>query len=161
MTNPYILLAVGLALVFIEFYVPGAIMGTIGVILIAASLIFFTLENDYPLAVALYIIGIGISLGFLIRFALWRIKNAKPDHSIYSDASQNGYQASSFDKTLIGKTGVVLSDLKPGGYILIDNIQHQAISQSGYISKGSEVLVIDGQEESLIVTNLKKSGQSS
>ncbi len=161
MTNPYILLAVGLILVFIEFYVPGAVMGTIGVILIAASLIFFTLENDYPLAVALYIIGIGIGLGFLIKFALWRIKHTRPSMSIYSDASQDGYQASSFDKTLIGKKGVVLSDLKPGGYIIVEDKQHQAISQSGYISKGSEVLVIDGQEESLIVTNLQNSGEKS
>lgn len=158
MTNPYILLAVGLLLVFIEFYVPGAIMGTIGLILIAASLVFFTIQNDYPLAIALYIIGIGISLGFLIKFALWRIRTSKGASSIYSDDSQAGYQASFVDKTLIGKKGIVLSDLKPGGYILIDEQQHQAISQSGYIPKGSEILVIDAQEESLVVTNLQQSG---
>jgi membrane-bound ClpP family serine protease len=72
------------------------------------------------------------------------------------DASA-GYVASQFDKSAIGKEAIVLSDLKPGGYILIDGQKLQAISNEGYIPQGCHVEVIGGQEESLMV-KLKKQG---
>lgn len=155
--NPFVLLLLGLILIFLEFYVPGAIMGITGGILVLASIVIFAMQSQSPLAIILYIVGSAIAVGLLIKFALWRIRNAKPDYSIYSDAAQNGYQASEFDFSTIGKKGIVVTDLKPGGHILIDGVRHQAISQSGYIVKGSEVIVIGGQEESLIVKSTKHS----
>jgi len=143
-------------MIFIEFFVPGAIMGTLGGLFVLASLIFFAMESDSLLATLVYFLVVCISLGLLFKFALWRIRRASPSFSIYSDASQKGFQASTFDEAAIGKVGTVLSDLKPGGYITIDGQQHQAISQSGYITKGSQVEVIGGQEESLIVKNYSK-----
>ncbi len=154
--TPYILLALGLLLILIEFYVPGAIMGVSGGILIAISIYQFAMQSESMVAVFFYLIAVAISVGLLIKFALWRIKTAKPDRSIYSNADQRGFVASTYDHTAIGKTGIVLSDLKPGGYILIDNTQHQAISQTGYITKGFKVIVLGGQEESLIVKSVKK-----
>ncbi len=152
--SPYILLFLGFLLIFVEFYIPGAIMGTLGGILTMLSILVFISENDSWIAIIAYITAVLIALGFLFKFALWRIKTAKPGYSIYSGASQDGYRASKFDHTAIGKIGVVLSDLKPGGYILIEGKQLQAISESGYIVKGSNVLVISGQEESLIVKQI-------
>lgn len=153
---PFLLLFVGLILIFIEFYIPGAIIGIIGSTLILISVILFASQSTSAIAITLYIIGAAVSVGLLIRFALWRIVHAKPDYSIYSDKSQEGYQASSYDAHAIGKTGIVFSDLKPGGYILIDGKQHAAISISGYLPKGIEVKVISGEGESLIVKSLKK-----
>jgi membrane-bound ClpP family serine protease len=96
-------------------------------------------------------------VGLLIKFALWRIRSAPQNRSIYSDNYQKkDYVASTFDTSAIGKTGVVLSDLKPGGYILIDGKQHQAISQTSYVTKGSTVLVLYGEGESLIVKPIQK-----
>jgi membrane-bound serine protease (ClpP class) len=149
--NPFILLAIGLLLIFIEFYLPGAVMGIAGGIFVFASIIVFAFRTNSPLEIILFIIGTIAALSLLIRFALWRIRTAKPDYSIYSDGAQVGYVASGFDKTAVGKTGTVLSDLKPGGYVLIEGKQQQALSVSGYITKGSEVIVIGGQEESLLV----------
>lgn len=154
---PFILWALGLLLILIEFYLPGAVMGIGGGILVVFSIILFASHSDSALAVVLYIIGVAVSIGILIKFALWRIRTAKPDRSIYSNSYQKDYVASTYDKSAIGKTGVVLSDLKPGGYILIDGKQHQAISQTGYITKGTEVIVLSGEEESLIVKQKEKS----
>lgn len=154
--TPYLLLVLGLFLVLVEFYLPGAIMGILGGTLIVASLIVFVMQADYwwenliffPLALG--------SLFALIKFALWRIPRTKPGYSIYSADAQNGYQASSFDPKAIGKKGIVLTDLKPGGYILIDGEQHQALSEAGYVTKGHAVLVLRGEGESLVVKELKK-----
>lgn len=147
----FLLVFIGLFLILLEFYLPGAIMGILGGIAIFMGIISFASESDSLLATIGFVIGTAISVGLLIRFALWRIVHAKPQYSIYSDENQEGYQASSFDSSAIGKTGVVSTDLKPGGFIMIDGRQHPAISQSGYIAKGQTVTVIGGQEQSLLV----------
>lgn len=154
--NPYILLVLGLILVFLEFYLPGAVMGISGGFLIFLSIIFFAMQSQSIFEIILYIVGTVVLLGFLIKFALWRIKNTKPQYSIYSSDDQEGYQASEFDSSAIGKKGIVVTDLKPGGHILVEGKRLQAISQSGYITKGSEVIVVGGQEDSLIVKTSKK-----
>lgn len=154
--TPYVLLAIGLILIFIEFYVPGAIMGIAGGVFVFASFIAFAMQSDSWLAIVAYGIGVTVLLVVLVRFALWRIQSAKPDLSILSKGSQVGYQASGFDKSVIGKIGVVVTDLKPGGHILIEGKRLQAISESGYIVRGSEVEVVAGQEDSLIVKSVKK-----
>lgn len=156
MLYAFLLLIIGLFLILLEFYLPGAVMGVTGGLLVFASVIIFAMHSDSVLPVVLYLLITGTCLGVLIKFALWRIKSAKPEYSIYSDDDQAGYQASSFDASVIGKTAIVVTDLKPGGHILVDGKRLQAISQSGYIVKGKEVIVIGGQEESLIVKLSKK-----
>lgn len=151
-----LLLVIGLALVLIEFYLPGAVMGVLGGCFIFASIVVFAMETGSALLTLAYIIGVAIIVGFLIKFALWRIRTAAPGRSIYLESDQQGYQAASYDESAIGKVGVVLTDLKPGGHILVDGKRQQAISQGGYLPKGTEVIVLSGQEESLIVKRLNK-----
>ncbi len=154
--NAYLLLIFGLILVYLEFYLPGAILGILGSALLLASIMIFIVEHDSWISILLFIIALFSLLTLLIKFALWQIRNAKPNSSIYLSSSQEGYKASHFDETAIGKKAIVLSDLKPGGFILIDGKQLQAISETGYIEKGSEVIVIGGQETSLIVKQFEE-----
>lgn len=148
---PFLLVFLGLFLILVEFYLPGAIMGILGGISILTGVILFASQNSSLIAIVLFVIGSALAVGILIRFAIWRIVHAKPQYSIYSNDNQAGYQASSFDKEAIGKMGIVSADLKPGGYILIDGQQHAAISLGGYIAKGEKVTVVSGQEQSLMV----------
>ena len=154
--TPFLLLLIGLVLVLIEFYLPGAIMGVLGGCFIFAAIVVFAMETGSVLLTLAFIIGAAIAVGFLIKFALWRIRTASPERSIYLQSDQKGYQAASFDASAIGKHGVVVTDLKPGGHILVDGKRLQAISQSGYLPKGTDVIVLSGQEESLIVKRLNK-----
>lgn len=153
---PYLLSAVGLLLIFLEFYLPGAIMATLGTILLIAAIVLFAVSNGSGIEFLLFLIGNCIGIYLVIKLALWRIKAGSTQFGIYSDTSQVGFVASTYDQTAIGKKGVVKTDLKPGGHILIEGTTHQALSESGYLSKGTEVIVIGGQEESLIVKVYKK-----
>lgn len=156
--TPFLVLALGLLLIFIEFYLPGAVMGIAGGVLVATSIFMFATEVNAAWAVILYTVAVIVALAYLVKFALWKIRTTKPEYSIYSDDDQEGYVASHYDKSAIGKHAVVLSDLKPGGYILVDGVQQQALSEGGYITKGSLVEVIGGQEESLVVKLIKPEG---
>jgi membrane-bound ClpP family serine protease len=145
---------IGILMVFLEFYLPGAVLGTIGGFLLIGSIIMFA-QKENALWTAGYIMLVSASLVAVIKYALWKIPHSKAKDSIYSNDAQVGYYASSYDKTMIGKEGIVLSDLKPGGYILIDDQQLPAISESGYIVQGDHVKVLRGEGDSLIVTKIK------
>lgn len=152
---PFIILAVGLLLIFLEFFLPGGIMGTLGALVVLASIVFFAMQTESMILVLLYTVGTIVLVGVLFRFALWRIRHGEPGKTIYSDDDQEGFTASRYDKTAIGKIGTVDTDLKPGGHIIIDDQRHSAISLSGYITKGETVKVIGGQGESLTVKKEK------
>lgn len=150
---PFILLLIGLALIFIEFYVPGGLIGAIGGVLVFAAVIVFGMESKSLLPALLFLFISLLLVGLTIKAALYAIPKQR---SIYLQSDQTGYVASSFDKTAIGKTGKVSSDLKPGGHIIVEGKMHQALSVSGYIPKGESVEVIRGEGESLVVKQIKK-----
>ena len=74
---PFILLAVGLLLIFLEFFLPGGIMGTMGVLVIIGSIVFFALQSESLVLIALYTIGCVVLVVLLFRFALWRIRHGQ------------------------------------------------------------------------------------
>ena len=150
-----VLLILGLLLIFVEFYVPGAIMGTLGGLLVFSSAVIFAL--DAPIwATILYIGCVVFIIKNLISFAMWKIQHTKPSKSIYSHASQEGFIATSFDLSLIGHEGIVATDLKPGGSIDIEGKRLQAISQGEYLVKGTKVIVIGGEGDALLVKSKKE-----
>lgn len=151
MATAFILLIVGLIAILIEFFLPGAVFGTIGGIFLLFSIILFASASESIALTLLYTLLTGGAVALLIKFALWRIRQGPPERSIYSNADQEGYVASSWDKSLVGKKGRVTTDLKPGGHIAIGGKQYSALSQSGYIASGEEVIVAGGEGETLIV----------
>ncbi len=59
------------------------------------------------------------------------------------ETDQDGYVA--VDKTVedfVGRIGVAHTDLRPSGKIMIGDMQLDAMSDGGFIQKGSEVVVV-------------------
>lgn len=88
----------------------------------------------------------GLAYG-MSRFALSRVKKT----GVSLETDQEGYQACTYPKELIGKVALVSSDLKPSGYIRIQNQIFAAVSKSGYIEKGFMVRLIGGEGAAFIV----------
>ncbi len=153
---PFLLLALGLLLIFLEFYLPGAIMGIAGTALVIASIILYANQAESAGAVIAFTTGVLVLLGFLIRFALKRIRGTAKDNTMYLDTDQSGYTASSYDVNAIGKNGVVYADLKPAGHIMIAGVQYQATTESGYLPRGTPIVVIGGSGAHLIVKPINK-----
>lgn len=156
MMTAFVLLAVGLLAVLFEFFVPGGILGTIGALLVVASIIVFGLASSSFLLTLIYTFVTVALLVILIKVALWRIRHGKAGEGIYSDSDQEGYVASTWNRELVGETGVVSSDLRPGGHVTIGGKKYSSISQSGYIVKGTEIVVTGGEGESLMVKHHNK-----
>lgn len=147
----------GLSLIFLEFFLPGAIMAIGGSVLLLTSLYVFYKVAPDPLLFIGYL-GLLVLLVFLvIRLALWRVKSTAKKGTIYLMSDQEGYQASIYPKEMVGKKGVAASDLKPSGHIFIEEAAYQALSKSGYIDKGTPVEILGGQGSHLIVKPIEPS----
>lgn len=147
-----ILWILGLVFILLEFYTPGAIMASIGAVLIITSIGLFITESVSILWVSLYLLGVIASIAAVIKFAIWRIPRTPAGYSIYLRGDQAGYQASSYNASCLHQTGVAATDLRPSGYIRIGSNQYPAISESGYVEKGQEVVVVGGEGDSLLIT---------
>jgi membrane-bound ClpP family serine protease len=65
----------GLLLIFLEFFLPSAIMAIGGALLLLTSLLFFHMADPRPLALFLYSVSLLSATLFVIRIALWKIKS--------------------------------------------------------------------------------------
>ncbi len=150
---------IGIFLIYLEFFLPGAIMGFAGGILILVSLIVFFTKMSSLIAFVFFLLGILLVLYIAIQLALKQVRLSGKKNTVLLSSDQEGYQASHYDKFLIGKKGISVSDLKPSGHVRIEKKEYQALSKRGYIVKNSPVEVIGGQGTYLlvqIVNNEKK-----
>jgi len=152
----YVLALIGYLLIFLEFYLPGGVMGSAGAIVLIASVVVYATATDSLVWVMLFILVQAVVLIFLIRYILKRIQSSGQKETIYLDTDQSGYHAPTFDHTAVGKEGEAISRLNPAGHVSVDGAHHQAISQSGYIEKGEKVTVVQGRGAYLVVKPSKE-----
>jgi membrane-bound ClpP family serine protease len=150
------LLAIALLLIYIEFFLPGGILGIAGGIAFLASLAIFANESPTMSLFALYLIFSIACLVFLIKWTLKSIERKAQNNSIYLADDQEGFVASSFDESLINKQGEAISDLRLSGFIMVHEQRYQAISKSGYIPKGTPIEVVGGDGGHLIVKKIEE-----
>jgi membrane-bound ClpP family serine protease len=150
-----ILLALaGLSLVFLEFFLPGAVLAVLGTLAILVSLGIFFVQYPLPWGI-LYLSVLLLAIFAVCKLALWRVRRSSKAGHFYLGEDQEGYAASSFDQSLIGKEGTVSTELKPAGHITVGGQLCQALSESGFISKGAAVQIVGGKGSHLIVTQRK------
>jgi len=153
MIIPSLLALFGLILIYIEFFIPGGIMGFIGGLLLVSSIIVVLISDYGAMPLVLFITVSLVALIITIKLALWHVRKSG---SIFLDSDQKGYTASFYDKDLIGELGTVESDLKPSGYVSVNGKSYQAVSKGNYINKGVKVQVLGGEGARLIVKEVTK-----
>ena len=148
-----VLCLIGFILIYLEFFLPGSLIGVIGGILILVGAIYFSLL-EIPLGYkVLYSIG---SLGIIFltcKLAIWMMKRGQKD-TFYLSANQEGFVASSFDKIFFGMKGETLCDLKPSGFILVEGNRFQALSEGEFIRKGTKIVILNGRGSHYIVKEI-------
>ena len=145
------LAVLGLGLLFLEFFLPGIILGILGFASLLGSMYLFA--RDLPLgwsvlyAIFLVVCGIGVC-----RFSLLCLKRSRKETGLYHVNDQEGFLASTHaDPSLIGKEGSVSTELKPAGHVIVDGKLYHATSQSGFLSKNTVIDVVDVKGAYLIV----------
>lgn len=137
-----------LILIYLEFFVPGIVLGVLGGVGLCLSILLFIWESGDIWPIVFFVSGAVVCLILTIRLALWKMKQ-KP--AFFASEEQSGYVASEFDKSFIGKEGKAATDLKPSGHILVEGEKVQAASESLYIKKGESVIIVGGEGARYIV----------
>jgi len=146
----------GLILIYIEFFIPGGIMGLIGGLLLVGSVVVILISDLGSLPLIFFIAVVFAALISVIKLALWQVRKTGKKGTVFLESDQEGFTASFYDKNLIGSLGKAESDLRPSGYVSIEGQSYQAISKGSFISKGSDIQVLGGEGSRLIVKEITK-----
>ncbi len=146
----------GLLCLYFEFFLPGGVLAFLGGVILIASCILFFFQSDSSLATFLYFVGLIVASALVCLFAIRNIRRSGKENSFFLQKDQEGFTAASLAKELIGKEGVVSTELKPAGHIRIEEKVYQAVSQGEFLFKGSPVEVIAVKGAHLVVKVIKK-----
>ena len=147
-----ILMIVGLFLIVLEVLIPsGGLLGLFATAALIASLVFGFMESTIVGSVMLggmiVLVPVIISWGFKIlpHTPIGRQLIVTPAVETAEQRGRAGVSERSFD-SLVGKTGRVVSPLRPSGTIEIHSETFSAVSDGGMIEADAEVVVrrIDG-----------------
>ncbi len=151
----YLFLLVALVFIFVEFFLPGGILGAFGGLLCLVALIIQMLEASHAWEIILFVFVEAATVALVIFFALRWLRMSKRRSSFYSEGDQGGYKAVSSLQNLIGKEGETKTICSPSGYVMIEGQRYSAVSQSGYLALGEKVRVVDEKSGYLVVEKLR------
>jgi membrane-bound ClpP family serine protease len=70
----------------------------------------------------------------------------------HAETVANGYVHTRTERDLTGQTGVALTDLRPAGLVRIGSERVDALTEGGYIARGTPVTVVHMQGTKVFVT---------
>ncbi len=156
----------GIILIILEiFVIPGfGVAGVLGIAMTVGSLILIMLNNDFfnfefvplgDIVVAMFSAVGGIAGGALLLFfggaRLSRTKAFKRIALTETQEASQGYTSGINESTLVGKSGIALTVLRPSGKVLIEEKLFDAFTRGEYIEKGESVEVISTEGSTLKV----------
>lgn len=166
-----LLFVIGIGLLIAEIFVtPGfGVAGISGLVLIFMGLVLSMVGNsgfNFDLAgfgavmesalivLSSLVIAVGVMLAFFGRFmrsGFFRKLTLET-----SEDAGSGYTTTIFNEpqSMIGKTGIAVTDLRPAGKIEIDGNWYDGQSEASYILKGTRVKVLEVKNNYLIVREI-------
>lgn len=148
-----LLFSLGILFIAVEVIVPGAILGSIGALLMFGGCVMAFIE--YGTTGGMMGVTAAFAIGALAMFLEFKVipntklgKRAFLTREITAVSAAFGAEA----RDLIGKSAEALTLLSPSGYILIDGTRYEAFSQSGQVPAGSALEVVGADNFRLIVS---------
>lgn len=147
-----ILLVLGIVLIIAEIFVPGGIMGLLGIGAIIGSLFL----SGYDLGHMSMSIGIAFLVTLVVSVILFRRMGMDKGifrHIILKDqtTTEQGYVSSVNRLELIGLEGVTVTPLRPAGTAVFENERLDVVSEGGFIGENQKVKVVKVEGVRIVV----------
>jgi membrane-bound ClpP family serine protease len=150
-------IVVGLLLIAIEVFVPGGVLGVMGVFFLLAAVVagFFAFgaQGGFLAAIAVVVAG-GIFLALWIKMfpktGVGKLLTLQSDGKAFKSGPPEL-------AALVDKEGVAQTDLRPAGMAVLDGQRRDVVSESGYIARGAKVRVILVQGSRVVVREIHPS----
>ena len=143
---------VGIVCILVEMLLPTVgLLAGLGVAAMLYSIVL-ALGGDIN---AVYAMLVSLVVA-IVLFAL--IAKRLPSSKLWSklvlrdqSTSERGYVSAETKSELVGKTGEVLTELRPSGSILLDGVPVDVVSEGAFLEKGEQVRVIAVQGSRVVV----------
>lgn len=145
---------VGFLFIFFEFFIPGGVLGVVGVGLMALGIFICFRDQGAETGWIVLVTALGLSIvtviiGFKLvpRSPLGKVLIHRKQVS-----KQAGYSAQSDDPAqLMGKEGVAVSHLRPTGIATIDGRRIDVMSDGEYLDAGTRIRVVEVASNRIMV----------
>lgn len=148
------LTAVGLVLIGVDFYLPGFVLGSIGIVLMLWSVGLCYQHFGLNWACVAFIGESVLGVGTGIAAIKYLPETAAGRKMILSHNQTGTHSASEPAAHLIGKQGVAQTLLRPSGMAMIEGKRLDVIAESGVIEIGSAIKVVAVEGTRIIVRKL-------
>jgi len=158
-----LLFVLAVILIFLEFFLPGGILGVLGALSLLASII--TAYAQYSLSVGMLIM-VGELVGAFVLLAVglklfprtWAGKRMILSTTL---DDSHGYTGDTVIlKQYLGQTGAAESDLRPAGVARIQGKRVDAVAEGQFVDKGTEVKVIEVEGNRVVVRPVPRSANA-
>jgi membrane-bound ClpP family serine protease len=150
-----VLVILGLILIALEvLFLPGLIVGILGGLLILIAMIYSTLTIGIEAGIITIVFSLVSIIILFISFKKLKVwdRFVLKDEQKLSASGKLNYN----ENEIIGKTGIALTDLRPSGFILIDNKKIDAQSNGEFIPKNSKIEIISVEGSKVKVKKLEE-----
>ena len=145
----------GLALIGLEMFIPGGIVGTVGIITVVYAIIYVN-KSTYYIA---FILVVSLILAVILYYVNRNVFHKKLmflDRLVLNDSisTENGYVASESRVELVGKKLKAYTDLRPAGVAILDNEKLDVVTDGDFIEKGNEVEIVRVEGMRIVVKKI-------
>jgi len=155
------LFAIGVALIVLEFILPGLVCGIAGFVCLVVSAAIGI--NAYPQYTVFIIIGEVIGAVGGVIGGLLVLAKTSLGRGLFLDTAQNnaaGFTNQASDLSLLGASGLVLTALRPSGTIEVNGKRIDAVSDGSFIDEGSLVQVTEVHGNRVVVEAAPESSEA-
>lgn len=153
---------VGVLLLILEiFIIPGVgVTGFAGVLLVISSIFLamlgsFNLVDSNTLKGPIYSLAGGfVGFSIIIYFIIKYMPTSKAFGMLTLQtvqSSKDGFLAVEDFKSMIGKSGIVISTLRPAGVAMFDSKKYDVVSEGDFINKKEKVEIIQIEGRRIVV----------
>jgi len=151
----WLLLGIGVALIFLEVFIPsGGIIGIVALAALGLGIYSFFHQGKVLLG-SLTGIGGTVFVISMFSFMLKRISLAETQDSEAFTSVDNSHDE------IMGRSGVTKSALRPAGVALIDGRRVDVIASSGFIENGKLIKVVETSGNRVVVRELPETEKQS
>jgi membrane-bound serine protease (ClpP class) len=149
-----ILTIAGLVLIAVDFYLPGFVLGSFGVVLmLVATSVCYTDTESLNKTIALFCVEVVLGIGAGYASIKYFPKTATGKKMFLAE-TQSARAQSKQPNDWIGHEGVAQTVLRPAGAALIDGQRLDVVAESGMIESGSPIKIVAVHENRLVVKKL-------
>ncbi|MGD6872689.1 NfeD family protein [Sutcliffiella horikoshii] len=150
-----ILFVVGVVLIVLELFVPGGILGILGLGAVVTS--FFLATDDIAgMGLSLLIAMLVTIIAMVLLFTVFGKKIRLFDRIVLRDSTntEQGYVSNVSRIELVGQEGVTMTPLRPAGTAVINEERIDVVTEGNFIGANKKVRIVKAEGSRIVVREI-------